>query len=183
MQFNEETQEYTYPCPCGDRFIIHLEELYDGEDVAPCPSCTLRIRIIFDEDSLPPLRDEEEDEDEDRDGDGGKNSPVEEPASINKEEVKELEKDIVSSRETVVTESMAKVSLSNQNKVAATGDGAVNGDYVVSNGATLVTAVETDVTATEVKALSVETVFTCGQNRSKQQQEQQRVNTLETDGL
>jgi hypothetical protein len=24
-------------------------ELWDGEDVAPCPSCTLRIRIIYDE--------------------------------------------------------------------------------------------------------------------------------------
>jgi hypothetical protein len=30
----------------------------DGEDIATCPSCTLRIRVIFDEDKLPPLKDE-----------------------------------------------------------------------------------------------------------------------------
>jgi hypothetical protein len=24
--------------------------------VAPCPSCTLRIRVIYDEESLPPLK-------------------------------------------------------------------------------------------------------------------------------
>jgi len=37
------------------RFTISLEELIDGEDLASCPSCTLRIRIIFDEESLPSL--------------------------------------------------------------------------------------------------------------------------------
>ena len=56
MVFNEETEIYYYPCPCGDEFNISLEELYDGEDIATCPSCTLRIRVIFDEESLPPLR-------------------------------------------------------------------------------------------------------------------------------
>mmetsp|Transcript_9888 Transcript_9888/g.13987 ORF Transcript_9888/g.13987 Transcript_9888/m.13987 type:complete len:98 (+) Transcript_9888:93-386(+) len=49
---------YTYPCPCGDKFRITLEELWDGEDIAPCPSCTLRIMIIYDEDDLPPLPDD-----------------------------------------------------------------------------------------------------------------------------
>ena len=39
-----------------DRFSITLEELLDGEDIAGCPSCTLRIRIIFDEESLPKLQ-------------------------------------------------------------------------------------------------------------------------------
>lgn len=39
------------------RFFITLEELYDGEDIGTCPSCTLRIRVIFDEDSLPALKD------------------------------------------------------------------------------------------------------------------------------
>ena len=27
-----------------------------GEDIAPCPSCTLKIRVIYDEDDLPPLK-------------------------------------------------------------------------------------------------------------------------------
>lgn len=31
-------------------------ELWDGEDVAPCPSCTLRIRVIYEEENLPPLK-------------------------------------------------------------------------------------------------------------------------------
>jgi diphthamide biosynthesis protein 3 len=46
------------------RFVISLEELLDGEDIASCPSCTLRIRVIFDEDKLPALI-ENEDADED----------------------------------------------------------------------------------------------------------------------
>jgi diphthamide biosynthesis protein 3 len=55
MTFNEEEQLYTYSCPCGDVFEISLEELHDGEDVAPCPSCSLKIRVLFEESELPPL--------------------------------------------------------------------------------------------------------------------------------
>ncbi|KAL7469062.1 hypothetical protein ACHAXS_009304 [Conticribra weissflogii] len=55
---------YTYPCPCGDKFSISLEELWDGEDIATCPSCTLRIEIIYDEEDLPPLPDNDDDEGE-----------------------------------------------------------------------------------------------------------------------
>mgnify|MGYP003709541119 CR=1 FL=1 len=58
MTFDTETQVYFYPCPCGDKFSISLEDLYDGEDIGTCPSCTLRIRIIFDEANLPELADE-----------------------------------------------------------------------------------------------------------------------------
>ena len=38
-------QEYTYPCPCGDEFRISHTEIMAGVRLAPCPSCTLRIRI------------------------------------------------------------------------------------------------------------------------------------------
>lgn len=55
MVFDPVLEVYSYPCPCGDKFVISLAELFDGEDIAPCPSCTLRIRVIFDEDKLPPL--------------------------------------------------------------------------------------------------------------------------------
>mmetsp|Transcript_26279 Transcript_26279/g.44825 ORF Transcript_26279/g.44825 Transcript_26279/m.44825 type:complete len:109 (+) Transcript_26279:273-599(+) len=58
------TQIYTYPCPCGDKFTISLEALWDGEDIATCPSCTLRIEIIYDEEDLPPLRDDDDDDEE-----------------------------------------------------------------------------------------------------------------------
>ncbi len=64
MTYDPETLTYSYPCPCGDKFSIELEELYDEEDIALCPSCTLRIRVIFDVDSLPELPDEEEEEED-----------------------------------------------------------------------------------------------------------------------
>jgi CSL zinc finger len=53
MTFDKDTEIYSYPCPCGDKFSISLEELLDGEEIATCPSCTLRIRIIYDDDKLP----------------------------------------------------------------------------------------------------------------------------------
>ena len=53
MVYDSASQSYTYPCPCGDNFIIGLDELLDGEDVAPCPSCTLTIRVIYEEEDLP----------------------------------------------------------------------------------------------------------------------------------
>ena len=60
MTFDPETLMYTYPCPCGDKFEISLEELHDEEDIGLCPSCTLRIKIIFDLDTLPELPPDEE---------------------------------------------------------------------------------------------------------------------------
>ncbi len=53
MKYDPETKSYYYPCPCGDRFVISHDDLLDGEDVATCPSCTLRIRVIYDIDALP----------------------------------------------------------------------------------------------------------------------------------
>jgi len=66
LDYDPVTQIYTYPCPCGDKFSISLEALWDGEDIATCPSCTLRIEIIYDEEDLPPLR--EDDDDDERSG-------------------------------------------------------------------------------------------------------------------
>lgn len=64
MEFDAETLAYSYPCPCGDTFRITLEELWDGEDIAKCPSCTLRIMVIYEEEDLPQLPDDEEDGEE-----------------------------------------------------------------------------------------------------------------------
>jgi diphthamide biosynthesis protein 3 len=49
MTFDPIVQIYTYPCPCGDRFEIAIDDLRDGADIAVCPSCSLTIRVIFDE--------------------------------------------------------------------------------------------------------------------------------------
>ncbi|KAJ1962916.1 Diphthamide biosynthesis protein 3 [Dispira parvispora] len=48
MEFDEENRIYHYPCPCGDRFEIAEEDLFDGEDIAHCPSCSLIVRVIYD---------------------------------------------------------------------------------------------------------------------------------------
>ena len=47
MEYDPSLETYFYPCPCGDRFQISLEELLDGEEVAKCPSCSLTIRVIY----------------------------------------------------------------------------------------------------------------------------------------
>lgn len=94
LDFNPKTQIYTYPCPCGDTFTISLEALWDGEDIATCPSCTLRIEIIYDEEDLPPLlRTDDDDDDEesvdegnDEKDDGVKNEGEEEEKKDEEEE-------------------------------------------------------------------------------------------------
>ncbi|RAL03994.1 zf-CSL-domain-containing protein, partial [Aspergillus ibericus CBS 121593] len=52
MTYDPALQIYHYPCPCGDRFEIAIDDLRDGEDIAVCPSCSLMIRVIFDEGDL-----------------------------------------------------------------------------------------------------------------------------------
>lgn len=66
MTYDPKTQTYTYPCPCGDRFKISLEDLWDGEDIADCQSCTLFINVIYEEENLPKLRDDDDSDDEDK---------------------------------------------------------------------------------------------------------------------
>jgi|ERR1712000_55235 len=53
MTYDETLQMYHYPCPCGDRFQIQLDDLRDEQDIAVCPSCSLMIRVIFDLGDLP----------------------------------------------------------------------------------------------------------------------------------
>lgn len=47
MTFDPATQLYTYPCPCGDKFEILIDDLRDGEEIAVCPSCSLMIRVVY----------------------------------------------------------------------------------------------------------------------------------------
>ncbi len=49
MTFDKTLRIYHYPCPCGDRFEIGLADLRDGEEIAVCPSCSLMIKVIFDQ--------------------------------------------------------------------------------------------------------------------------------------
>jgi diphthamide biosynthesis protein 3 len=59
MTYDAALQTYTYPCPCGDRFQITIDDLRDGEEIAVCPSCSLMIRVIFDAEDLPKAEGEE----------------------------------------------------------------------------------------------------------------------------
>ncbi|KAG6415007.1 hypothetical protein SASPL_122406 [Salvia splendens] len=43
MEWNQELQAFTYPCPCGDLFQITKEDLRLGEEIARCPSCSLYL--------------------------------------------------------------------------------------------------------------------------------------------
>lgn len=52
LDFEEDEQMFYYPCPCGDRFEISLEELLDGDDIARCPSCTLILKVKYSEEDL-----------------------------------------------------------------------------------------------------------------------------------
>ncbi|KAL4752851.1 hypothetical protein BDW72DRAFT_211196 [Aspergillus terricola var. indicus] len=53
MTFDANLQIYHYPCPCGDRFEIAIDDLRYGEEIAVCPSCSLMIKVIFDQSDLP----------------------------------------------------------------------------------------------------------------------------------
>jgi diphthamide biosynthesis protein 3 len=46
MDYDEAAQMYFYPCPCGDRFQISVDELVDGEEIGRCPSCSLIIHVM-----------------------------------------------------------------------------------------------------------------------------------------
>ena len=86
LDYDPVTQTYTYPCPCGDKFSITLDALWDGEDIATCPSCTLRIEIIYDEEDLSPLR-EDDDDDGEEEEEGEKKKQDEDKGEEKKEEV------------------------------------------------------------------------------------------------
>ncbi|XP_048668713.1 DPH3 homolog [Marmota marmota marmota] len=52
FQYDEDSETYFYPCPCGDNFSVTKEDLENGEDVATCPSCSLIIKVIYDKDQF-----------------------------------------------------------------------------------------------------------------------------------
>lgn len=71
MEFDQKTQAYCYPCPCGDRFVITKEDLSNGEEIARCPSCSLLLKVIYDpEDFARESEDDEEENDDENEGDG-----------------------------------------------------------------------------------------------------------------
>lgn len=48
LDFQKSNKTFYYPCPCGDKFAITLKQIYEGYDIAECPSCSLQIKIVLD---------------------------------------------------------------------------------------------------------------------------------------
>lgn len=50
MEFDEDDKIFTYPCPCGDRFEVSIDDLLEKTtDIATCPNCGLEIQVIFEQ--------------------------------------------------------------------------------------------------------------------------------------
>jgi diphthamide biosynthesis protein 3 len=90
MTYDPETHTYSYPCPCGDRFKVSLEDLWEGDDIADCQSCTLFVTVIYEQENLPPLPDRGDDDDENEDtkeSPAGDDSDTEDDSSKNCKEL------------------------------------------------------------------------------------------------
>ncbi|KAL2094008.1 hypothetical protein ACEWY4_011320 [Coilia grayii] len=45
MDWDSDTQSYTYGCRCGGEFIVGKEELEEGEAIVCCDTCSLSVEI------------------------------------------------------------------------------------------------------------------------------------------
>lgn len=52
MEYDNQKKVFYYPCPCGDKFVIELDEMFLGENKATCPSCSLILRVSYDKKDL-----------------------------------------------------------------------------------------------------------------------------------
>ncbi|EOB15191.1 Diphthamide biosynthesis protein 3 [Nosema bombycis CQ1] len=50
--YDDTTQTFTYPCPCGDNFEFFLEDMLNYEETARCPSCSLVVRVIYGDEDI-----------------------------------------------------------------------------------------------------------------------------------
>ena len=55
MEWNVELGAFTFQCPCGDVFQITPAELRAGEEIAHCPSCSLVVTVVYEDDDLKEL--------------------------------------------------------------------------------------------------------------------------------
>lgn len=77
MEFDEEERNFSRPCPCGDKFLISVQDVLDNEDLGACASCSLLIRVKYDPTEVRERFGElEEDEDEGRGAVYGEQSTI-----------------------------------------------------------------------------------------------------------
>lgn len=53
-EYDPDSETFYYLCPCGDIFELTLDSLIQGDVVAECPSCSLRIRVELEPGDLDP---------------------------------------------------------------------------------------------------------------------------------
>ncbi|GAM19039.1 hypothetical protein SAMD00019534_022140, partial [Acytostelium subglobosum LB1] len=49
MLFNEHSNQYSYPCRCSGTYSISGDQLEMGHDIACCQSCSLTIKVLYEE--------------------------------------------------------------------------------------------------------------------------------------
>ena len=69
LDMTEGEDIFSFPCPCGDNFIISVINLLDNEDVADCASCSLILKVedksgVVDQLAAQAEKEEEEEEEE-----------------------------------------------------------------------------------------------------------------------
>ncbi|KAI9207711.1 DnaJ domain-containing protein [Polychytrium aggregatum] len=47
MQYDEDTRSFVFPCRCGGLYVATEANLEVRNDVAPCSTCSLRIRVLY----------------------------------------------------------------------------------------------------------------------------------------
>lgn len=53
MSFDAASGMFHYPCPCGDRFQVSINDLWTEEtDIAACPNCGLEVTVLFEKVSI-----------------------------------------------------------------------------------------------------------------------------------
>lgn len=50
MEFDEATECFRFNCRCGDAIVVSTDSLSRKQDLATCPSCSLRIRVLYEMD-------------------------------------------------------------------------------------------------------------------------------------
>ncbi|KAI9229161.1 MAG: DNAJ heat shock N-terminal domain-containing protein [Piptocephalis tieghemiana] len=49
MEYDEASETWTSPCRCGQEYVVSVEDLEEGIDVIGCAGCSLRIRVLYEE--------------------------------------------------------------------------------------------------------------------------------------
>eukprot|EP00924_Labyrinthula_sp_SR-Ha-C_P014741 maker-scaffold_43-snap-gene-0.2-mRNA-1 protein AED:0.25 eAED:0.25 QI:70/0.66/0.5/1/1/1/4/0/98 len=44
MAFEKSIDVFNFPCPCGDKFEIGVDDMLNSESIASCPSCSLVLK-------------------------------------------------------------------------------------------------------------------------------------------